>query len=258
MTTRTLVIAFAGVAMVTAAGCGTSGTPNATTSQPTTATSSPTPAATSSIPPSPVAAASPACDDLGGAVGPDQFCTVHADTSDHTIDMRFPVDYPDQQAVVDALTRLRDGFVDQIGDQPPRNAPYALDISGTEYRSGPPDARTASLVFEEYINTGGAHPETYYDALNYDMATQAPITFDTLFAPDTNPVEVLDPIVQAELAKRVGGDAEPNTLGARAYQNFAITDDAVIFFIGQGTWLVEAAGPQEVSVPRSDIASILA
>jgi hypothetical protein len=42
------------------------------------------------------------------------------------------------------------------------------------------------------------------------------------------------------------------------YKSFAITDDAVTFFIGQGTWTIEAAGPQQVSVPRSELASILA
>jgi hypothetical protein len=42
------------------------------------------------------------------------------------------------------------------------------------------------------------------------------------------------------------------------YENFAITDDAVIFFIGQGMWTFEAAGAQQVSVPRSELASILA
>ncbi|HEY6576064.1 MAG TPA: DUF3298 domain-containing protein [Mycobacterium sp.] len=50
----------------------------------------------------------------------------------------------------------------------------------------------------------------------------------------------------------------PNSLGATVYQNFAITDDAVIFFIGQGMWVYEAAGPQEVSVPRTELASALA
>lgn len=70
---------------------------------------------------------------------------------------------------------------------------------------------------------------------------------------------MLDPVVSAVLDKRVdGGPADPNTLGAQVYQNFAITDDAVIFFIGQGMWVYEAAGPQEVSVPRTKLASVLA
>jgi hypothetical protein len=42
------------------------------------------------------------------------------------------------------------------------------------------------------------------------------------------------------------------------YQNFALTDGAVIFFIGQGMWLPEVAGPQQVSVSRDELASVLA
>ena len=100
---------------------------------------------------------------------------------------------------------------------------------------------------------------TYFESLNYDLANSAPITFDTLFKPGTNAVEVLDPIVKAELNKRLdGGPADPNSLGAAVYQDFAITDDAVIFFIGQGMWVYEAAGPQTVSVPRTELASALA
>jgi hypothetical protein len=114
------------------------------------------------------------------------------------------------------------------------------------------------MVFEEYVESGGAHPETYYESLNYDLGRGGPITFDTLFKPGTNALEVLDPIVQRELASRVGGEADDNPVGATTYQNFAITDDAVIFFSGQGMWIVEAAGPQEVPMPRSDLAAVLA
>jgi hypothetical protein len=71
---------------------------------------------------------------------------------------------------------------------------------------------------------------------------------------------VLDPIVQRELAQRwegEGGTAPVNDLGVQVYQDFAIADDAVIFFIGQGEWLAEVAGPQEVSVPRDELAALL-
>ena len=38
-----------------------------------------------------------ACADLGGAVGPDGICTVHAANSTYTLNFTFPNDYPDQQ-----------------------------------------------------------------------------------------------------------------------------------------------------------------
>jgi hypothetical protein len=50
-------------------------------------------------------------------------------------------------------------------------------------------------------------------------------------------VDVLDPIAQRAMDERWpdgGGPAQTNTLGAKMYQNFAITDDSVIFLIDQG------------------------
>jgi hypothetical protein len=70
----------------------------------------------------------------------------------------------------------------------------------------------------------------------------------------------LDPIVRREWQKFTDdyGTVDENILGARVYQDFAITDDAVIFFIGQGMWLPEVAGPRQVSVSRAELASVLA
>ena len=137
--------------------------------------------------------------------------------------------------------------------------PYDLEASGTTYRSDTPAAGNESLVLEEYDQSGGAHPVTSYKAFNYDLSKHAPITFDTLFKPGTNPQAALDPIVQRELEKRGNTTTQPfNILGAKSYQNFAITDDAVIFFFGQGVLLAEVDGPLEVSVPRTALATLLA
>jgi hypothetical protein len=262
MTSRNVLIALAGATVVVGAvACGGTGTPNGSSQSPTatTASTSSTPATTSPGPSTPVTAAPSACDELGGRVGPDQMCTVHTETAGYTIDMSFPVTYPDQQALADVLVRQRDQFVQTVTEPPVRDVAKALDIKPTSYRSGTPDAGTVSLVLEEYVNVGGAHPETYYDALNYDLGKKAPITFDTLFKPGTDPVAVLDPIVENELKTRLQGAlVDANPIGAEMYKNFALTDDAVIFFIGQGMWTFEAAGAQQVSVPRSELASILA
>ncbi len=91
----------------------------------------------------------------------------------------------------------------------------------------------------------GAHPVTGFHSFNYDLRTHSPITFDALFKPGADPVAALDPIVQREMDKHwqgYGGPAPHNTLGAKTYQNFALTDDAVIFYIPQGMWLAEVAG----------------
>jgi hypothetical protein len=211
--------------------------------------------------PGAVAGAQTACADLGGTVDPNQVCHVHAAKPSYTLDFAFPAGYPDQRALTDYLTQTRDGFIN-VSEMPDgRDMPYVLDARGTGYRSGQPPRGTQSVVFEVYQNVGGAHPQTWYKAFNFDLVKRAPITYDTLFKPGTKPLDVIFPAIQRELEKQTGID-QPISPGAGMdpsnYQNFAITDDAVIFFFGQGELLPESAGATQSSVPRTVLAPILA
>ena len=249
--------------LIGATACGTSSTPHAISNSPSVATTlvSATAVATTSQPqPSPAAGQRSACADLGGTVDPKGLCRAHTSGAGYEITFTFPVDYPDQQALSDYLTHRRDEFIGFAAERSPGSRPYELDAVADAYHSGPPTSGTKSLVFDQYSDSGGAHPVTFFQAFTYDLAKSAAVTLDTLFKPGIDPVEVLDPIVRREFDK-VSNDYGPvgeNTLGARTYQNFAITDDAVIFFIGQGQWLPQVAGPRKVSVPRTELESVLA
>jgi hypothetical protein len=209
----------------------------------------------------PTAAAQSACTDLSGAVAADGICRVHAANSTYTLDFSFPNDYPDQAALTGYLTQTRDGFIN-VSEMPgSRDLPYVLDAKGTGYRSGPASGGTHSMVFEVYQNVGGVHPQTWYQAFNWSLDKRAPITFDTLFKPGAKPLDVIFPVVERELQKQTGdtdsvlpGDG----LDPANYQNFALTDDLVIFFFSQGALLPEAAGATQASVPRATVASLLA
>jgi hypothetical protein len=199
-----------------------------------------------------------ACTALGGTVGADQICQAHTDNQGYMLDFRFPVDYPDQEAVTDVLTQQRDDFVGWIKGMPAVALPPELDIIGKAYRSGSPASGTQSVVLT-IGNQAGVHPVTTYKSLNYDLADHAPITFETLFKPGTQPRDVLDPIVEREVNKHGGpGALTLNDLGAEAYQSFAITDDAVIFFFNQDGLLSHVDGPLTVTVPRTELAALLA
>lgn len=208
----------------------------------------------------PASAQPTSCADLGGVVQKDQTCHIETKTATYALDVTYPLDYPDQQALTDFVKQDRDDFVNFVTTLRSRDRPYEHALYPHSYRSGTADLGTASVVFEVYGDSG-AHPVTGFDSLNYDRGTHTAITFETLFKPGTGPVAVLDPIVQREMEKHWEGYQDPaphNTLGDRVYQNFALTDDAVIFYISQGMWLPEVAGPQRVSVPRSELASVLA
>lgn len=250
---KQVLIALTSAAVIAGvAGCGTSSTSTATP----TSSRSASAGATTPGQPAPAPGAQSACRDLGGTVAADQTCHFHTDTASYTLDFRFPVDYPDQQPPTDFLTQQRDGFVAWVAQQPAgaRSHPDELDITSKAYHS----SGTQSLVFDVGEDTG-VHPVTTYKAFNYDLSKHSPITFDTLFKPGTEPLEVLNPIVQRGLDKRgTAGPVSLNDLGVKAYQNFAITDDAVIFFFNQDGLLSHENGPLQVSVPRTEIAALLA
>jgi Protein of unknown function (DUF3298) len=207
------------------------------------------------------AGAQSACVDLGGTVGQDQICRVHTANSTYTMDMSFPNDYPDQAALTAYLTQARDGFVN-VSEMPGSyNLPYELDAKGTGYRTDTATGGTRSVVFTMWQNVGGVHPQTWYKSFNWDIAKKAPITFDTLFKPNTKPLDVIYPAVEQYLQKQQGLiDGIPPSVGldSAKYQNFALTDDALLLFFAQGELLAESAGPIEASVPRATVASLLA
>jgi uncharacterized protein DUF3298 len=209
---------------------------------------------------SPVAAQT-ACADLSGTVGPNGVCTVHTSNSTYTLDITFPNDYPDQQALTAYLTQSRDGFVNVSQMPGSYNLPYELDAKGNGYRSGPPTGGTQSVVLTMWQNVGGVHPQTWYKSFNWDVGKKRPITFDTLFKPGTKPLDVIYPAVEQYLQKQQGlidGVSPSVGLDPAKYQNFALTDDALLFFFGQGELFAESAGPVEASVPRATVAPLLA
>jgi Protein of unknown function (DUF3298) len=209
----------------------------------------------------PVAGAQTACADLRGTVGPDGICRVHDANSVYTLDFSFPNDYPDQAPLTAYLTQARDGFVNVAEMPGSNNLPYQLDAKGTGYHSGPPTGGTQSVVFTVWQNVGGVHPQTFYQAFNWDVAKGAPITFDKLFKPGTEPLDVIYPEVNRYMQKEQGiVDSIPPSEGLdpARYQNFALTDDSVIFFFSQGELFAESVGPVEAKIPRSSVAPLLA
>jgi Protein of unknown function (DUF3298) len=209
----------------------------------------------------PVAAADSACTSLGGDVQDEQTCHVHASTSSYTLDMKFPLDYPEEQTLTDYLSQNRDGFVNvaQTSSQTSgtRDVPYQMEVTSEQYHSGQPPGGTRSVVLKVFEDLGGPRPSTSYKAFNYDLAAQKAISFDTLFASNSKPLDSIYPIVQREVGRQTGLGAAilPGSgLDSSHYQNFAITDDELIFYFAPGELLPSSiAGASQVHVPRNAI-----
>jgi hypothetical protein len=198
------------------------------------------------------AAAPGACAALGGAVQAGGMCRVQASEPAYTMDVTFPLGYPDEQAIVDYLGQTREGFVNIAGTPDSRNVPYEMDVTGESFRS----AQTRSVVLTLFQDVGSAHPTTWFKSFTFDVNRGRPVTFDTLFAPDADPLDSIFPIVARTLESETGlvGSISPGDgRDVTRYQNFAVTDDAVIFFFGRAELLPSYAGETSVSVPRDQI-----
>jgi len=200
----------------------------------------------------PAEAAPAACVELGGAVDAGDMCRVQATEPGYTMDVTFPLGYPDEQAIVDYLFQTREGFVNVAGTPDPRNLPYEMDVTAESFQS----AQTRSVVLKLFQNVGSAYPTTWFKSFTYDVDRGEPVTFDTLFLPDAEPLDAIFPIVQRQLEYDTGmaGSVFPaDGRDPTRYQNFAVTDDAVIFFFGRGEMLPSYADATSVTVPRDQI-----
>lgn len=199
----------------------------------------------------PVAGAGPTgCADLGGAVDNRGMCLIEADTPTYTMEVKYPVDYSDEQAIVDYLNQTKAGFLNLAQTPGARNLPYEMDVTAQSFRS----AQTRSAVLKLFQSVGSAHPTTWYKAFNFDVAKSQPVTFDTVFP--AGALQQIFPIVQRELERQTGliGSISPGDgMDPSHYQNFAITDDSVIFFFGRAELLPSYADATSVTIPRNDI-----
>lgn len=200
------------------------------------------------------------CADLKGSDS-GSVCTITLTDPGYTVDISFPTAYPDLKSVAEYVSSTRDAFLNVARGSAPREAPYALSITATKYGSAIPPRGTTGMVLTTYRNVGAAHPTTSYKSFNFDQTYRKPITWETLWQPTADPLPVVLATVQAEVNAKAG---QPLPISPEAgldpanYQNFAVTNEGVIFFFSQGTLLPEAAGAVEVLVPRSAIDPMLA
>ena len=209
----------------------------------------------------PASAAPPKCADLNGTVDGSQMCQIQEGDPAYSLHIAYPVDYPDVQPVFDYIKQTRDGFINVAKMPDARTMPYQLEVSATEYNSAIPPRGTQSVVFKTFQDVGGAHPQTFYKSFNWDQGDRKPITIDNMFREGAQPFPVIFPIVQSELEKQLGQPPAISPavgLDPSKYENFAITNDTLIFFFSQGELLPEAAGALQVTVPRGPIDAMIA
>lgn len=208
----------------------------------------------------PAANAQPSCAELGGTGDAEQqLCRIHTTTPSYKLNLVFPTDYPDQAALAGYLAQNRDGFVSVAQMPGARGLPYEMDGTPERFRSGVAPQGTQSVVLEIFQDVGGPHPSTWYKSFTYDLKRRQPVTLDTLFAPGTrlsDALAVILPLVQRDLERQLGWRAvllSGTGSDPMHFQNFAITDDELIFYFAPGELLPLAAGATSARVPRTAV-----
>jgi Protein of unknown function (DUF3298) len=208
------------------------------------------------------------CPDVGGNIQSGNVCHVNVTTPTYVVDFRFPTDYVDQQAATDFLTQERNRLVGLAQTPGAQRLPYSLYVTWELFNSGSLQTTnrqglgygqhgTQSLVLIEFLDAEGAGQPGFnkLKTFTYDLNQNHPVTFGNLFAPGTNPIDKIYPAVATDLARQqkardfhlsssVGHDPAH-------YQNFAVTDDAVIFFFSAGELFTVEAGDARTVIPRA-------
>lgn len=213
------------------------------------------------------------CEALGGGVQSGNICHFYSEDDFSVLDVRYGIDYPDRQAVVDFIKHERDATL-SAARAPGALLPTNLYVTFTTYRShqplrvtdplpgaqsyGQPWQGTQSMVLRIFTRREGAPVGVSFKSFTFDHDQNRPVTFENLFAPGTNPIDAIYPIVAAEFEKLLfyNGFKIPPEVGRdpAQYQTFAVTDDALIFFFNQGAFGASTEnGFKTVYVARSRI-----
>lgn len=119
-----------------------------------------------------------------------------------------------------------------------------------------------SILFEDFAYLGGAHPGTYYVALNYDTTAAKVLTLADLFEPGADYLGLVSSLCIAELQTR-SDMMFPDfaTSGAAAlqenYQVWAVTPQGLLVVFQEYQVAPYAAGAQSVLLPYDALAGLL-
>ena len=150
-----------------------------------------------------------------------------------------------------------DDFVNlSVGDRQADENPYALDITYEVPRN---DADWLAVVFTIYTDTGGAHPNTDFAAMNYVMPDGWRIYLPEIFG-GRKALEKISALAIADLTKRLTGpdgmsDADTIHTGAGPawdnFQDFVLEPKVLHIDFPPYQVAAYAAGPQETDIPLS-------
>jgi hypothetical protein len=123
--------------------------------------------------------------------------------------------------------------------------------------------RTASYIYAIYMDTLGAHGNSFFKTFTFDTGNGHLLTLGDIFIPLSPYLQTLSSLSRAKLPVVMGesavvSDIERGTEPAEEnFANFFITDSEFVLLFPPYQIAAYAAGPQALRIPLSELASIL-
>jgi len=123
--------------------------------------------------------------------------------------------------------------------------------------------RTVSYIYTIYLDTGGAHGNTFFHTFTFDAVSGASLALADIFAPGTDYLTALSKIARAKLPEMLKEHMDAQMLSsgtapdAKNFENFFIDNDTLKIQFAPYAVAPYSAGPQTLQIPLSDLANIL-
>ncbi len=185
------------------------------------------------------------------------------------VDIDYPlamVQYPEVAKVIDTfIADQQKSFIASYTPDytlPAHVNNWEMNISNEIYKFSD-DIQT--VVFNTYFYTGGAHPNSGYNTMTFDVKQGKQLTIADIFLNGDVPYDIIAKLAQEDLKTQLGDMADPTMLdpGTTAtnhdnYKNWALTDKSIIFFFDPYQVAAYVAGPQKVEIPFTTLHTLLA
>lgn len=152
------------------------------------------------------------------------------------------------------------GFNQGLIDVPPLEGgfgPTSFDVSYTAYETTS-TLVSVRLTYSGYVS-GAAHPFSYNQAINYDLANNRELVLTDLFLPGADPLSRIAVycITQLEATEFFAGFEAGAQPTPENYRTWNVTADGLLMTFDEYQVGPYAAGPQEITVPWETVADIL-
>ena len=207
------------------------------------------------------------CYDHGGRIDREtNTCQINSGIE---INIQYPMEFGDTPLITSTIdsfvgslsTEFLTIYMDSYTTIPTVSFPWVLDATYTVYQHSD---QIVTIAYSGYQYTGGAHGFDFMRTFTFDLKTGTQIELMDMFQEEFNPFWTIAPIVEMDLQDQLGDLSDNDWIhdgtgeDPSNYQNFAVTEDELIFFFPSYQVAAYAAGPQEVRIPLEDLNVILA